>query len=71
MPFPSAGNLGNDNNLPERTQLIDEQIKKSSKKVLKVSESYKTVKSLSIRKAPLYAPSGAVDISSAFIKRNS
>ena len=71
MPFPSAGNLGKDNSLPKRTQLIDEQIKKSSKKVLKVSESYKTGKSLSIRKAPLYAPSGAVDILSTFIKRDS
>ena len=71
MSFPSAGNLGNDNSLPERAQLIDEQIKKSSKKVLKALESYKTVKSFSIRKAPLYAPSGAVDIPSTFIKRNS
>ena len=35
--------------------------KKASKKVLKVPESYKTVKSLSVCKAPLYAPSVAVD----------
>ena len=34
--------------------------------MLKVPESYKTVKSLSIRKAPLYAPSAAVDISQYF-----
>ena len=63
MQFPLAEN----NRLPERTQLIDEQ-----SKVLKVPETYKTVKSLSIRKAPLYAISGyykcatisvAVDIS--------
>ena len=31
--------------------------------MLKVPESYKTVKSLSIRKAPLYASSVVVDIS--------
>ena len=37
--------------------------KKNSKKVLKALENYKTVKSLSICKAPLYAVSVAVDIS--------
>ena len=63
LEFPLAKVLGNDNSMPERTQLIDEQTKKKSKKVLKVPESYKTVKSLSIRKAPLYAPSVAVDMS--------
>ena len=63
LEFPLAKDLGNDNSMPERTQLIDEQTKKKSKKVLKVPESYKTVKSLSIRKAPLYAPSVAVDMS--------
>ena len=60
IQFHSAENLGNDNSLPERTQLINGQTKKASKKA---PESYKTVKSLSIRKAPLYAPSVAVDIS--------
>ena len=63
MQFPSAENLDNDNSLPERTQLIDDQTKKASKKVLKVPESYKTVVSLSVRKAPLYALSVVVDIS--------
>ena len=55
MQFPSAENFDNDNSVPERTQLIHEQTIKASKKVLKVSESYKTVKSLYIRKAPPYA----------------
>ena len=32
MQFPSAENLGNDNSLPERTQLIDKQTKKPVKK---------------------------------------
>ena len=63
MQFPSAENLGNNNGLPERCQLIDEQTKKASKKVLKVPESYETVKSLSVRKAPLYSASVAVDVS--------
>ena len=63
MQFPSAENFDNDNSVPERTQLIHEQTIKASKKVLKVSESYKTVKSLYIRKAPPYAPSVAIDIS--------
>ena len=49
--------------MPECIQLIDEQTKKASKKVLKVPESYKTVKSFSVCKAPLYAPSVVVDIS--------
>ena len=63
MQFPSAENLGNDSSWPERTNLIDEQTKKANKKVLKAPKSYKTVKSLSVRKAPLYAPSVVVDIS--------
>ena len=63
MQIPSAENFGNDNSVAERTQLIHEQTKKASKKVLKVSESYKTVKSLCIRKAPPYVPSVVVDIS--------
>ena len=49
--------------MPESTQLLDEQTKKAIKKVLRLPKSYKTVKSLNIRKAPLYAPSVAVDIS--------
>ena len=60
--FPSTENIGNNNSMLERTQLIHEQTKKASKKVLKVPESYKTVKSLSIRKAPLYTLIVAVDI---------
>ena len=32
MQFPSAENLGHDNSLPERTQLISEQIKKKTVK---------------------------------------
>ena len=60
--FPLTENFGNNNSMPERTQLIHEQTKKASKKVLKVPESYKTVKSLSICKAPLYTLIVAVDI---------
>ena len=61
MQFPSEENLGNDcQNVPNWSM---NKTKKASKKVLKVPESYKTVKSHSIRKAKLYAPSVAVDIS--------
>ena len=64
MQFPSAENIGNDNSFLERTQLIEEQTKKArTKKPSSLPETYKTVKSLSIGKAPLYAPSVMVDIS--------
>ena len=64
MQFPSAENIGNDNSFLERTQLIEEQTKKTrTKKPSSLPGSYKTVKSLSIGKAPLYAPSVMVDIS--------
>ena len=64
MQFPSAENIGNDNSFLERTQLIEEQTKKArTKKPSSLPETYKTVKSLSIGKAPLYAPSVIVDIS--------
>ena len=32
MEFPLAEDLGNDNSMPDRTQLIDEQTKKTVKK---------------------------------------
>ena len=46
-----------------RTHPFDLWTKRNSKKVLKIQKSYKTVKSLSIRKALLYASSVAIDIS--------
>ena len=41
MQFPLAEDLGNDNSLPERTQLIVEQTKKPVKKCLKFQKAIK------------------------------
>ena len=63
MQFPVSDNLGNSITLQECVQSTNEESKNNSKKVLKILESYKTVKFLSVRKTPLYAPNISVDIS--------
>ena len=63
MQFPVSDNLGNSITLQECVQSTNEESKNNCKKVLKIPESYKTVKFLSVRKTPLYAQKISVDIS--------
>ena len=63
MQFPVSDNLSNSITLQECVQSNNEKSKNNSKKVLKIPESYKTVKFLSVGKTPLHTLNISVDIS--------
>ena len=66
MQLPSIDNVGNESIMPESTHLLAKQQDKTSKKVLKISENYTTVRPFNIRKTPLFAAKTKVDISQYF-----